>query len=388
MLHLKNATVYTMENEGILENCDILIEDGKIKEVGSNLCAEGAEVIDATGKVIIPGIIDAHSHIGTFNIMNNAQDCNEMTNPAKPDLDIYYGIDPDNMSFEHCLRDGTTTSIIAPGSGNAIGGLVLAMKSAGKNYNSRIVTHPCALKAAVGINPKGQYGSREQFPMSRIGVAQLFIDFFENVKDYMKKKEEASGDKEKMPPYDKGLEHGQLVLEKKIPLKVHSYQHDMMALLRWQKEYGFKLTLDHAFGASDFYDEIEEAAKNGPGLDVIWGPESGPLFGGEGCKNDPECVIELSKRGVNCAIMTDGTVLHPYMIITTAGEVVRRGGNVEDVLKMITINAAKVAMAEDRIGSIKVGKDADIVVFEGTPALDTDAKVIYTIVDGKIAYKA
>jgi len=284
MLHLKNATVYTMENEGILENCDILIEDGKIKEVGSNLCAEGAEVIDATGKVIIPGIVDAHSHIGTFNVMNNQQDCNEMTNPAKPDLDIYYGIDPDNMSFKHCLRDGTTTSIIAPGSGNAIGGLVLAMKSAGKDYNSRIVTHPCALKAAVGINPKGQYGSREMFPMSRIGVAQLFIDFFENVKDYMKKKEEANGDKEKMPPYDKGLEHGQLVLEGKIPLKVHSYQHDMMALLRWQKEYGFKLTLDHAFGASDFYDEIEEAAKNGPGLDVIWGPESGPLFGGEGCK--------------------------------------------------------------------------------------------------------
>ena len=204
----------------------------------------------------------------------------------------------------------------------------------------------------------------------------------------MKKKEEANGDKEKMPPYDKGLEHGQLVLEGKIPLKVHSYQHDMMALLRWQKEYGFKLTLDHAFGASDFYDEIEDAAKNGPGLSVIFGPQYGPLFGGEGCKNDPECVIELSKRGVNCCIMTDGTVLHPYMIVVGAGEIVRRGASVEEALKMITINAAKIAMAEDRIGSIKVGKDADIVVFEGPPALDTDAKVIYTIGDGKIAYKA
>ncbi|MGN1343816.1 MAG: amidohydrolase family protein [Traorella sp.] len=382
MLHLKNATVYTMSDKHVIEHCDILIDKGKIVDVGVQLSCNDADVIDVSEKVIIPGIVDAHSHVGTFNIFNDEQDANDMTSPNSAQLDIYYGIDPNNKSFKDCCRDGITTSIIAPGSGNAICGLVLALKSAGKNYDDRIVKHPCALKAAMGVNPKGVYGPRDQLPVSRLGVSQLFIDFFENVKDYMKKKELAKDDPEKMPPYNEGYEHGQLVLERKIPLKVHSYQHDMMSLLRWKEEYGFDLTLDHAFGASDFYDEIAQS-----GAEVIWGPLSGPLFGGEGCKADPECVIELDKRGVTCALMTDGPVLHPYMIITEAGEVVRHGASVETALKMITLNPAKIARADDRIGSIEPGKDADLVVFDKTPALDTDAKVLMTFIDGEIVYQ-
>ncbi|MCI8541350.1 MAG: amidohydrolase family protein [Erysipelotrichaceae bacterium] len=382
MLHLTHATIYTMSDAHVIEDGDVLIENGKIKAVGPHLEAPDCEVIDCRGKVIIPGIIDAHSHVGTFNIKNGEQDANEMTNPNTAQLDVYYGIDANSPSFADCVRDGITTSIIAPGSGNAIGGLVLALKSAGKNYDARIVKRPCALKAAMGVNPKGVYGPREQLPMSRLGVAQIFLDYFENVKEYMRKKEEANGDKEKMPPYNEAYEHGQLVLERKIPLKVHSYQHDMMALLRWKEQYGFDLTLDHAFGASDFYDEIAAS-----GAQIIWGPLSGPLFGGEGCKADPECVIELDKRGVTCAIMTDGPVLHPYMILTEAGEIVRRGADVETALKMITLNAAKIARAADRIGSIECGKDADLVVFDKTPALDTDAKVLLTIIDGEIVYR-
>lgn len=382
MLHIKNATVYTMEKEGILPSCDILIKDGKIQEIGSNLSCDDAQIIDACGKIVIPGIVDAHSHIGTFHIDTGAQDCNEMTSPNTAQLDIYYGIDKDSPSFQECLRDGITTSIIAPGSGNAICGLVLAMKSYGKSYDERIIKHPCALKAAMGVNPKGVYGPREQLPMSRIGVAQIFIDFFESVKEYQKKKAAAADDPEKMPPYDAAMEHGLMVLERKIPLKVHSYQHDMLSLLRWKKEYGFDLTLDHAFGSSDFIDEIAES-----GAQVIWGPLSGPLFGGEGCKVDPECLKLLNDKGVTCAIMTDGPVFHPYMIVTEAGEAVRHGLDVETALKMITINAAKIARCDDRIGSIKIGKDADLVIFDKTPALDTDAKVLYTIIDGEIAYQ-
>ena len=383
MLHLKNAKVYTMSDAHVIDHCDILIENGKIKEVGRSLHSKDAEIIDVSGKIIIPGIVDAHSHVGTFNVITNDQNANDLTGPNSSQLDIYYGIDPDSKSFKDCCRDGITTSIIAPGSGNAICGLVLAMKSAGKSYDQRIVKRPCALKAAMGVNPKGVYGPRDQLPVSRLGISQLFIDYFENVKEYMKKKEEAKGDPEKMPPYNEGYEHGQWVLERKIPLKVHAYQHDMMSLLRWKEEYGFDLTLDHAFGASDFYDEIAAS-----GADVIWGPLSGPLFGGEGCKVDPECVIELDKRGVTCAIMTDGPVLHPYLIITQAGEVVRHGGDVESVLKMITLNPAKIARADDRIGSIEAGKDADLVVFDKTPALDTDAKAEMTMIDGEIVYQS
>lgn len=385
MLHIKHATVYTMEKEGVLENCDILVENGKIKEIGQQLVSKHpVDVIDAEGLVVIPGIVDAHSHVGTCKTDNpNDSDTNEMTNPNTAQLDVYYGIDPNNASFTECVRDGITTSVIAPGSGNVFGGLVLAMKSAGKDFDTRVIKHPCALKAAMGVNPKGIYGPREQLPMSRIGVAQVFIDFLESVKQYQKKKAEANGDPEKMPKFDMALEHGQMVLERKIPLKVHSYQHDMMTLLRWKKEYGFDLTLDHAFGSSDFIDEIAES-----GAEVIWGPLSGPLFGGEGCKVDPECLKMLDERGVTCAIMTDGPVLHPYMIVTQAGEAVRHGLDVETALKMITINAAKIARCDDRIGSIKQGKDADLVIFEKMPAIDTDAKVRYTIIDGEIVYQA
>lgn len=385
MLHIKDATVYTMEKEGIIKNCDILIEDGKIKEVGTQLVSdEHAQVIDAKGLIVIPGIVDAHSHVGTCKVDNSKEDdTNEMTNPNSAQLDIYYGIDPNNPSFAECAKDGITTSVIAPGSGNVFGGLVLAMKSAGKNFDTRVIKKPCALKAAMGVNPKGIYGPREQLPMSRIGVAQVFIDFFESVKQYQKKKAEANGDIDKMPKFDRALEHGQMVLERKIPLKVHSYQHDMMALLRWKKEYGFDLTLDHAFGASDFIDEIAES-----GAEVIWGPLSGPLFGGEGCKVDPQCLKMLDDRGVTCAIMTDGPVLHPYMIVTQAGEAVRHGLDVESALKMITINAAKIARCDEHIGSIRQGKDGDLVIFEKMPAVDTDARVRYTIIDGEIVYQA
>ena len=385
MLHIKDATVYTMEKEGIIENCDILIENGKIKEVGIGLVSDRhAQVIDAKGLIVIPGIVDAHSHVGTCKVDNlKEDDTNEMTNPNSAQLDIYYGIDPNNPSFSECAKDGITTSVIAPGSGNVFGGLVLAMKSAGKDFDARVIKKPCALKAAMGVNPKGIYGPREQLPMSRIGVAQVFIDFFESVKQYQKKKADANGDVSKMPKFDRALEHGQMVLERKIPLKVHSYQHDMMALLRWKKEYGFDLTLDHAFGASDFIDEIAQS-----GAEVIWGPLSGPLFGGEGCKVDPECLKMLHDRGVTCAIMTDGPVLHPYMIVTQAGEAVRHGLDVETALKMITINAAKIARCDDRIGSICQGKDGDLVIFEKMPAVDTDAQVRYTIIDGEIVYQA
>lgn len=384
MLHLKNATVYTMNDKHeIIDNCDILIDKGKIVDVGPNLKSKNAKTINCKGKVIIPGIVDAHSHIGGFNPDKDYDDANDLTGPNSAQLDIYYGINVDSFSFKKCVETGLTTSIITPGSGNAICGLVLAMKSAGKDLDSRIVKRPCALKAAMGVNPKGVYGPREKLPVSRVGVAKIFEEYFEDVKDYMDKKKKAKGNPKKMPEYNEAFEHGQLVLERKIPLKVHSYQHDMMALLRWKKKYGFDLTLDHAQGSSDFYDEIVES-----GAEVIYGPMSGPLFGGEGCKADPECLIELDRRGVNCAIMTDGPCMPPHLIITEAGELVRKGASVETALRMITINAAKIARAADRIGSIEKGKDADVVVFDGTPALDTDASVLYTIIDGEVVYKA
>lgn len=383
MLLIKNGTLYTMSDTGIMENTDLLIDNGKIVKIAKNINEPQAEVIDATGLTVLPGIIDAHSHIGGFDMDTNAQDVNELTKPTTPEVDVRYGINPDSIAFQFAARDGVTTSCIAPGSGNVICGLVCAVKSAGPSFEERIIKHPVALKAAMGVNPKGVYGPRNATPMSRLGVAQIFREYFMQVQDYMKQKELAKDNPDKMPPYDQGLENGILVLEKKIPLKVHCYQHDMMSMLRIAKEFDFNLTLDHALGASDFYDEIAES-----NACVIYGPLGAPLFGGEGCKVDIDSLIELDRRGVTCAIMTDGPVFYPYMIITQAGEVVRAGGDIERVLRMLTINPAKIIGCQDRIGSLEIGKDADVVLFKGIPALDTDAKNILTIIDGKIVYRA
>ena len=164
-------------------------------------------------------------------------------------------------------------------------------KSAGTSLASRTLRNPIALKAAMGVNPKGVYGPRTALPMSRLGVADLFRDYFLKVKDYQAKKVQGVSDPEKMPKFDQGMENGLLVLEKKIPLKVHCYQHDMMSLLQLADEFDFDVTLDRALGSSDFYDEIA-SSKHVRG--VIYGPLGAPLFGGEGCKVDIDCLAELT----------------------------------------------------------------------------------------------
>lgn len=386
MLLIKNGKVLTMGPQGVLEQADVLIgDDGKIIEVAANLEASGAEILDASGKIVMPGLVDAHSHIGGFDTDTGAQDLNELTKPQTPEIQAYDGINPLDRSFMESAKAGITTSAITPGSGNVICGLACAVKSAGTSLASRTLRNPIALKAAMGVNPKGVYGPRTALPMSRLGVADLFRDYFLKVKDYQAKKIQGESDPEKMPKFDQGMENGLLVLEKKIPLKVHCYQHDMMSLLQLADEFDFDVTLDHALGSSDFYDEIA-SSKHVRG--VIYGPLGAPLFGGEGCKVDIDCLAELDRRGVCCAIMTDGPCFVPYMIITQAGEAVRTGLDELRALAMITINAAKIIGCDDRVGSLEAGKDGDVLIFDGMPAVDTDARNRCTIIDGKIVYQA
>ena len=382
---IRGARIFTMGPQGTLEKGDILIENGKIAAIGEQLDCEDAEVIDAAGLTAIPGIVDAHSHIGGFEIATGAQDVNEMVRNVTAEVEVFDGIDPLSPSFKEALAAGVTCSAIAPGSGNVICGLACAVKSAGTSLASRTLRNPIALKAAMGVNPKGVYGPRTALPMSRLGVADLFRDYFLKVKDYQAKKVQGVSDPEKMPKFDQGMENGLLVLEKKIPLKVHCYQHDMMSLLQLADEFDFDVTLDHALGSSDFYDEIA-SSKHVRG--VIYGPLGAPLFGGEGCKVDIDCLAELDRRGVCCAIMTDGPCFVPYMIITQAGEAVRTGLDELRALAMITINAAKIIGCDDRVGSLETGKDGDVLIFDGMPAVDTDARNRCTIIDGKIVYQA
>ena len=378
MYVIKNALVYTMADAGVVK-ADILVENGKIAAIGENLSAE--TVIDAAGKVVTPGFVDAHSHIGGIaDLTPLGEDLNEITNPLTPELDAYYGINPKDKCFGYAIEQGITTSCLIPGSANVVCGWGMAYKSAGEH---RLIKDPVALKAAMGINPKGCYAAKKMAPMTRMAIANLMKKYLRDVKDYMAKKAAAGDDATKLPPYDLGLEHGIPVIEKKIPLKVHSYMHDMMTLLEIAKEFDILVTMDHAQGASDFADELADPHVKG----VVFGPTCEPLFPGEGGKLDYECCKMLDDRGVNVAVMTDGPVTAINMLLYEIGEAVRKGMDPVRALGMVTVNAAKILGIEDRVGSLAVGMDADILVWSALPSLAADAVLERVIIDGKPVFE-
>ena len=378
MYVIKNALVYTMADVGVVK-ADILVENGKIAAIGENLSAE--TVIDAAGKVVTPGFVDAHSHIGGIaDLTPLGEDLNEITNPLTPELDAYYGINPKDKCFGYAIEQGITTSCLIPGSANVVCGWGMAYKSAGEH---RLIKDPVALKAAMGINPKGCYAAKKMAPMTRMAIANLMKKYLRDVKDYMAKKAAAGDDATKLPPYDLGLEHGIPVIEKKIPLKVHSYMHDMMTLLEIAKEFDILVTMDHAQGASDFADELADPHVKG----VVFGPTCEPLFPGEGGKLDYECCKMLDDRGVNVAVMTDGPVTAINVLLYEIGEAVRKGMDPVRALGMVTVNAARILGIEDRVGSLAVGMDADILVWSALPSLAADAVLERVIIDGKTVFE-
>lgn len=381
---IKNGTLMTMSSLNTIQ-ADILIDDGKIVQIDKKIEVENAEMIDATGMLVLPGLVDAHSHIGGFDVMTGGQDLNEMVNPVTAELDAYDAIDPDCYLFERAIQTGITTSGIVPGSANVICGWGVVLKSKGESLEKRCLKHPFALKAAVGGNPKGVYGKRNQNPMTRMGITETMREYFMQVKEYMQKKEEALLDpSKKMPDFDLALEHGIPVLKKEIPLKIHVYQHDMITCIEIAKEFDFNITIDHALGAGDFLDELEAEKDR---LAIIYGPIGAMISQNELHLVDPDCLKKLDERGIRCAMMTDGPARQSWMILAQCAEAVRFGMDPERALRMITINAAEILGCAERVGSIEVGKDADFAIFDGNPVVSTMARLQMTIIDGNIVYQ-
>lgn len=378
MLVIRNAKIYTCAGK-IYEQADILIDGQKIAAIGENLdVPPQTKSIDADGLVAMPGIVDAHSHVGLFGD-GSGQDANEMTANATPEVESYYGIDIGDKAFQRVCRAGITVSAIPPGSGNVIGGMVCAVKSYGDSLEKMCIKNPVALKMALGGNPKGVYGKRNQMPMTRMGVAEIIRENLIRAKEYLAKQQRGEA-----VEYHQGMENMCKVLRREIPMKVHCEQFDMLTILRIAEEFDVELTIEHAWGASDFYDDFA-ASKNLRG--IIFGPIGVYLTPGECGKVDIDSLIELDRRGICCSIMTDGPVMNPDLIVCQAGELVRFGMDQQKALQMLTINPAKILGLEDRIGSLEKGKDADVVLFRGEPAIDTAARVVCTIVNGEIAYQ-
>lgn len=388
---IMNGKIETMENDKVIENGYVKIEGNKIKEVGQMgtlYQREEAtqdytlheEVIDAKGALVMPGLIDAHCHVGISEEKwgTVADDCNEMVNPITPYLRAIDAINPMDNAFHDAIMGGITSLMTGPGSSNVIGGQTVFMKTQGRCIDHMLVKSPAAMKVAFGENPKSNYGSSQMMPYTRMAIAAMLREELSKAAAYAKQKE--NGNLEKT---DFRMECWLPVLKKEIPLKAHVHRaDDILTAIRIAKEFDLRLTLDHC---TEGHLIAEEIAKSG--FPAIVGPDLASRSKLEIQNMSFKTAGILAEHGVKVAIMSDHPVSLVRYLPLYAGLTVAQGLNMEEGLKALTINAAEICGVSDRVGSIREGKDADIAIFTDNP-MHTFTRTLYTIIDGKVVYRA
>ncbi|WP_427338081.1 amidohydrolase [Caloranaerobacter sp. DY30410] len=385
MLLIKNGKILTMTGE-IIENGSILIENGKIKEVGKDIVVPlDVEIIDANGRLVTPGLIDAHCHLGLWEdgIGFEGDDGNEWVDPITPHLRAIDGINPMDRTFKEAYEGGVTCVATGPGSANVVGGQFAAIKTYGDRIDDMIVKEPLAMKIAFGENPKRVYHSQKKSPITRMATAAKLRETLFKAKRYVEKLEKAKEDESKMPEFDIKMEAMAKVIRKEIPLKAHAHRaDDILTAIRIAKEFDVDITLDHCTEGHLIAEHLVKEGKC-----AIVGPSLTNRSKFELKNLTFETPGILQKAGVKVAIMTDSPVIPLQYLPLCAGLAVKAGMDEMEAFKAITINAAEILGIDDRVGSIEVGKDADIVIFDGHPLRDVDCKVYVTIIDGKVVYK-
>ena len=384
MILIKNGYVKTMAGPD-LPRGDVLIEDGKIQAVGVDLPApEGTQVIDAAGRLVTPGIVEAHCHIGLDNegMGWEGHDYNEAVDPCTPHLRAIDSINPMDEAFENAVKAGVTTAVTGPGSANVLGGSFVAIKLHGKRVDDMIVKDPVAMKAAFGENPKRVYSNAKKAPTTRMGTAGVLREILFKAKRYLEDKQAAEANGEKLPPFDMKLEALIPVLKKEIPLKAHAHRaDDIFTSIRIAREFDLRLTLDHCTDGSLIADELAKE-----GYPAFVGPSLGQKSKIELQNKSFETPGVLNRAGVEVSIITDAPVIPLQCLPLCAGMAVASGMESEEAWKAITINPARANGIADRVGSLEPGKDADVVIFEGDPLRDVTAHAAVTLIDGKIVY--
>ncbi len=386
MLLLKNGNVMTMAGPAFVG--DVAIENGKIVAVGQSLSYSDAEVRDVTGMTVMPGIVDPHCHIGMWEDAMGFEgaDGNECTNPITPELRAIDAINPYDRCFEEAVAGGVTTCVTGPGSANVIGGQFVAIKTYGDSVEDMVLRFPVAVKAAFGENPKRVYDGKNQTPSTRMATAALMRKALIEAQEYNEKLERGKADPEKMPERNLGKEILARVIRRELPMKIHAHRaDDILTAIRICREFKLRYTLDHCTEGYLITDKLKEAlSEDCEGIIV------GPLLTDRSkieLKNlSFKAPKVLEQAGIEYAMMTDHPVTpEQYLPICTA-VAVREGASEEGALKAITINAAKITGIADRVGSIEVGKDADIAVFSGHP-FDFRSRCVLTLVNGKVAHE-
>ena len=381
MILIQGGTVKPISSPDI-ENGQVLIDGDKIVAVGHNLpVPEGAEVVDASGCLVTPGLIDAHCHIGLIgeSIGWEGDDVNEIVNPLTPDMRGSDGINPMDESFRLAVEGGVTTAITGPGSANVMGGTFCALKLHGTCVDEMIIRDPVAMKIAFGENPKSCYGQDGKAPMTRMGVAALLRSELTKAFRYAKEVDEANADASKKRPFDPQLEALLPVVRHEIPLKAHAHQaDDILTALRIAREFGLDITLDHVTDGQLILPQLIAAGKP-----VLVGPSLGNKSKFELKNKSFATPGVLDEAGLTVCIITDAPVIPLHYLPLCAGLAVKDGMKEESAWRAITLNPAKVAGVDGRVGSLEPGKDADIVLFDGNPLRDIQATTRKVFINGK-----
>lgn len=373
MIAITNGKLYTMEKK-IIEKGTILIDDGKIAAVGKSIkIPANAETIDVEGKMITPGFIDAHTHVGIDEEVHApvGDDCNEMTEPNTAELRALDAINYRDLAFQDAVKAGITTVMIAPGSANVFGGLIAVMKTAGATFKEMLLDGEAGLKMAFGENPKRVYGDKEKMPSTRMAIMAIARQGFFEAGEYLKKKDK---DRE----FRLQSEHIAKALEKKIPVRAHAHRaDDILTALRLRDEFELDMVIEHCTEGHLIIEELKHAK-----VPVVIGPS---------LSNRAKVELEhvtfktpgiLAAAGIPTAIMTDHPCTPIQYLPLCAGIAMREGMTEEDAMKALTIVPAQILNIDDRVGSLKAGKDADLVVWNQHP-LEMMGKPEMVFVNGK-----
>ncbi len=384
MLAIINAHILTI-TKGEIENGTILIEDGKIVKVGSNLeVPNDADVLDVDGAIVMPGMIDAQTAVGLKEegLRWEGDDRNEATqSPIMPHLHALDGVNPEDEAIYDCQETGVTTVLVTPGTANVIGGQAGIFKMFERETADEIFEQTFGMKAALGEDPKGTWRGMKKMPSTRMGTAAVLREALTKAAEYLKKQEKAKENPDKTPERDLKNEALAKVLSGEMPLIVHAHRaDDIMTALRIAKEFNLKLILTTGTEAHKLANQLRDA-----NVPVIVGPISQARMRVETAERTISTPAVLSKAGVKFALTTDHPSTPMGALPMQMGLAVRGGLDPEEALKAVTIYPAEILGLADRIGSIEEGKDADIIVLDEHP-LKVRAHVLATFIKGELVF--
>ncbi|WP_283124994.1 amidohydrolase [Angelakisella massiliensis] len=387
---IKNVRIITCQDSQVVEQGYVEVKEGKITAVGQGeYTGNDPEVLDGQGGFLTPGFIDAHCHLGMWEegLAFEGDDGNEETDPCTPQLRSLDAINPRDRAFGEALSYGITTVVTGPGSANPIAGQICAMKTWGNVIDDMVVRFPCAMKFALGENPKNTYSDKSQQPVTRMAIASIIREQLYKARRYQQDLERSQEDEDTDPPdYDIKCEALLPVLRRQIKAHVHAHRaDDICTALRLFREFDLDGVIIHGTEGYLVADAIRKA-----GVPVVCGPiitTRGKPELANACRENPMLLMEA---GVPVSINTDANELPIDMLLTSAAIAAGAGSRPlpwEKALEMVTIRSAEAAGISDRVGSIAPGKDADLCLFR-QPPVGLLVRPEWVMIDGKFTHQS